>query len=195
MQRAIAIAAVAITATLLTGCVANDARARLHQLAIDGEPEAVLAAGATILQREFGRVALDKDANRITTAPFVYTTASRSGTASDLYGGRTTMRRTALFEVSRRSEQTLARIRIDVERQDTRRRRVVHPQGHRLSDDPGHDTPITQDAATTEKQNTVWTEVRRDTRLERALLRELQDLFARRSAAEEDSKPSSPPAE
>jgi hypothetical protein len=195
MQRAHALAAVTVTVALLTGCVANDARSRLHQLVIDGEPDAVLAAGATILQREFGRVALDKDAHRITTAPFIYTTASRSGTASDLYGGRTTMRRTALFEVSRRNEQTLARIRIDVERQDTQRRRVVHPQGHRISDAPGHDTPITQDAATTEKQNTVWTEVRRDTRLERTLLRELQDLFARRSAAEENVEPSTPPAE
>ena len=69
----------------------------------------------------------------------------------------------------------LARLRIDVERQDTDHRRVQQYQGTRLSDTPGGHTPIERDAATTRSQNTVWARVRRDRTLERALLDELQE--------------------
>ena len=70
----------------------------------------------------------------------------------------------------------MAELRIDIEREDTRRR-IGYQQESRLTDAPSH-TPIQRDAATTERQNTVWTLVRRDRRLERDLLNELRDWAA-----------------
>lgn len=170
-------------AIVLTGC-ATEASVQMRPqeriIACDNEDE-VLVVASRILQREFGRMQT-QEGRRLVSYPAEYSTSRASGTARDLYGGRSTMRRIAAFEVGRRGDQTVARLRIDVERQDTERQRVMHPTGHRLSDTPGSETPITQDAATTESQNTVWTRVRRDTSLERALLEELQEHFARLAA-------------
>jgi hypothetical protein len=165
---------------LLSGCATESSyRVRPQERVIPcDDPDEVLVVAGRILQREFGRVAA-RDTRRLVTAPAEYTTERESGTMRDLYRGRSTMRRIATFEVGRRADRTVARLRIDVERQDTQRQEVMHPTGHRLSDTPGSATPITQDAATTEAQNTVWTRVRRDTRLERALLEELQEYFSR----------------
>ena len=157
----------------------------------DAEPDAVLAEGTTILQREFGRVKVDRAARRIVTAPVEFTTGRESGTARDLYGGQSTMRRVAEFSVGRRGGTTVARLRVDVQRRDTVQRAVVQPEGYRLSDAPGHETPVDRDAATTTEQNTVWTQVRRDTRLERQLLEELRERFARGDGGQE---PASAPA-
>lgn len=161
------------------GCTdAGAVRAAPAQRVIaDAGPEAVLAAAASLLQREFGRVRVDPDARRIVTVPAEFTTGSASGSVRDLYGGRSTMRRVATFDVAQRAGATVARLRIDVERLDTARQRVMHPRGYRLSDAPGEDTPVARDAATTEEQNTVWTRVRRDRSLERALLEELRARF------------------
>lgn len=164
---------------LTVGCAAPSMRERATQRVIeDATPEVVLAAAAPLLQREFGRVARSEDGRTLTTAPIEFTTVRNSGTARDLYGGRTTMRRTAMFRVSPNERGTVAQLKIDIERRDTERRQVMPIRGTRLSDTPGSQTAIDDDAATTAEQNTVWTWVRRDLKLERALLEELREQLA-----------------
>jgi hypothetical protein len=181
---------------VLAGCAEVGSVEALQQRVIsDADPDQVLTAAAAILQREFGRVKVDRAARRITTSPVEYTTERESGTARDLYRGRTIMRRSALFSVGRSGGATVARLRVDVERRDTERQAMFMPRTHRLSDNPGQETPIEADAATSQEQNTVWTRVRRDHRLERTLLDELRDYFAR-IAGETPALPSAgPPTE
>ena len=181
MKRGRIVVLTLMLAGLPAGCGPSESlRARPQQRVVDAaDPDAVLAAAAVILQREFGHVQIDRIGRRIVTAPAEFTTARDSGTARDLYGGRSTMRHIGTLDVGRRDGKVVVRLRIDVQRRDTARQRAMHPRGHRLSDTPGAETPITRDAATTERQNTVWTHVRRDRTLERALLEELREQFAR----------------
>lgn len=148
----------------------------------DAGADQALAEAAIILKREFGRVQVDPGLRLVTTGWYEYSTDRDSGTARDLYRGRTTMRRRAYLSVSERGGATVARLRIDVERQDTGRQAVMHPRGTRLGDTPGQETAIDRDAATTLQQNTVWTRVRRDTKLESAILEELREKFSRLTA-------------
>lgn len=165
---------------ILLGCAdAGTVEAHAQRVIPSADPDQVLTAATAILQREFGRVRVEPAARRIVTGPAEFTTERESGTARDLVRGRSTMRRQALFSVDRSGGQTVAHLRIDVERRDTERQAVFRPQTHRLSDSPGQETPIFADAATTSEQNTVWTRVRRDRALERALLDELREQFAR----------------
>ena len=165
----------------LVGCATEaDTRSFQQQRVIkDADADAVLAQATVILRREFGSARVNPAARHIETEWAEFTTQHESGTARDLYRGRSTMRHMATCDVGQRGGATVARLRIDVQRQDTERQAVMQPQGHRLSDAPGHETPIDRDAATTYRQNTVWTSVRRDTKLERALLEELREHFAR----------------
>jgi len=159
----------------------------------DATPDQVLTAAASLLQREFGRIKVDAVGQRIDTAPAEFTTQRESGTVRDLYRGRSTMRRIAHFSVGRSHGQTVARLRVDLERRDTERQVVMQPRGYRLSDTPGQETPIDADAATSQEQNMVWTRVRRDRKLERALLEELQEQFARLSSEPEAAEVAEPP--
>ena len=168
----------------LIGCSADTVAVQDQEQRVikDATPDQVLSAAASILQREFGRATVDRGARQIVTGPVEFTTERESGTARDLYRGKSTMRRKAVFNVSRVSSDTIARLRIDIERRDTERQTVMQPHRQRLSDTPGEDTPIETDAATTHEQNMVWTRVRRDRSLERALLDELREQFARVAA-------------
>lgn len=179
----------------LAGCADAGLYAHQQRVIENADPDQVLAVAAAILQREFGRVKVDRAARRIETAPAEFTTNRESGTARDLYRGRSTMRRVARLNVGRRGDATVVRLHIDVERRDTERRAVMQPQAHRISDTPGHMTPIDRDAATTQEQNTVWTRVRRDRRLETALLEELRERFARLASEPEPAESGpTPPA-
>ena len=93
------------------------------------------------------------------------------------------MRRSATLSMARGEGGSIVRLRVDVERRDTDRREWVRHDAQRLSDSPAY-TPIERDSATTERQNTVWTLVRRDVMRERDLLSELQEYFERRSEPE-----------
>ncbi len=180
---------------LATGCTGFGSQESWQQRVIeDTDPDQVLGAAAAILQREFGRVRVDYAARRIVTSPVEFTTRRESGTARDLYRGQSTMRRSAQFNVGRSGGQTVARIRIDVERRDTERQRVFQPRGYRLSDTPGQETPIETDAATTGEQNAVWTRVRSDRAMERAVLEELREQFARGPRPSAESQPGQLPA-
>lgn len=192
MNRALRLAGVMAFAAF-AGCATPGSLRTAEQRVVAGAtPEEVLTEAATILQREFGRLSVDHAALRIVSAPSEYATARDSGSARDLYGGRSTMRRVANFHVGRGKGGAVAHLRIDVERQDVVGQQIMQPPSHRLSDSPGHETPIDRDAATTARQNTVWTRVRRDTKLERAILEELRERLARRVAGNEEAPTSAP---
>lgn len=136
--------------------------------------DAVYAAGVDVMSAEFGD--LDKDARErvIMIEPEVYQTRSGSGTARDYLGGVSRMRRRAWFRVDPvGAVAARARVRVDLERLDTRRGEFQRTTVQRLDDRPGY-TPIQEDAATTEAQNTLWTSAGRDRALERRLLLDLQ---------------------
>lgn len=169
---------------LLTGCSQGlETHTFQSRLITTASPDQVFQAVQPMLRREFGPLSVDLDTHRIVTHPVEYQTSSDSGTARDLYRGRSTMRRVAHFHVGRRGDGSIARLRVEIERKDTDRREVFQPDQNRLSDAPSQ-TPIERDAATTTAQNTVWTFVKRDRRLERALLAELQQQFAPEPAAQ-----------
>lgn len=177
----------------LTGCTRGLETSGFQSRVVAAPPDEVFQAGQLLLRREFGRLTVEPDVRQAVSQPVEYHTSAGSGTTRDLYRGRSTMRRIAHFSVVRRSDQSVARLRIDVERQDTARREVFRPESYRLSDAPSQ-TPIERDAATTTRQNTVWTFVRRDRSLERALLAELEERFAPKPEEMEGTSSAGQPA-
>jgi len=136
---------------------------------------AVLAAAERILRTEFGRVTVDEERRMIVTAPAARAGDEAGTTGADrLRGG--VVRRTATLWLNRRGDSMVARLRVDIEREETAQQRAIPTGSGRLSDTPGY-TPIERDAATSYRQNTVWTKVGRDRKLERALLDELRQRF------------------
>jgi hypothetical protein len=179
MTRLAALSALLPLAIALTGCAPGvDARSFQSRVIRSAAPDDVFRAAQVILRREFGPLEIESDARRLVSRRVEYRTTSDSGSARDLYGGRSTMRRIARFSVGQRGDGAVARLGIDVERLDTARREAFQPDRYRLTDAPSQ-TPIERDAATSTRQNTVWTFVKRDLRFERALLAELQERFAR----------------
>lgn len=179
--------------TWLGGCTqglsGNASQTRVFQAAL---PDDVFNAAIVILQREFGRLTINREGRTILSEPMEFRTAANTGSARGLVGARTSMRQQARFSVGRRGAGAIARLRIDVERKDTQQQRIRQYQGSRLSDAPGGNTPIERDAATTRRQNTVWTRVRRDRTMERALLNELHEALAPRAAPAEQTSGTTP---
>jgi hypothetical protein len=161
----------------LWGCTAGVEAPEYQSLMIDpAPPDEALRAAQLLLEREFGHVRVEAAGRAARSDWAEFTTARDSGTARDLYGGRSQMRRMARLVIDTPGGRTVARLRVDVQRRDTARRAAVRPATGRFSDtSPG--TPIDEDAALTDAQSEVWTPVRRDTGLERALLEELRDMF------------------
>jgi hypothetical protein len=163
---------------VLSGCASDGgATPGFTRRAVDGPPAEVLQAGDALLKREFGRTQLNRGELTVTTEPVESTATSGSGTARDLYGGTTRLRRRATLVVESHGQLSVACLRVEVERQDTQRRSSVSPATGRLGDSPSQ-TPPPDDVATTEQQNAVWTRVKRDTELEQDLLTELRNKFA-----------------
>jgi hypothetical protein len=191
-----ALAAILTLACLLAGCATDGTAARRTEpTALRGDDssrvipnataEETLASAATLLQREFPRVRVERDKSRVITDPAEFTTHSNSRSARDLVGGRSVMRRVGVLQVAQDGPNVVARLRIEVERRDTERQQLVRPMGLGGdvygNDSPGVTSPLDQDAATSPTQNAVWTFIRRERTLERSLLEELRDEFARRS--------------
>lgn len=163
----------------LFGCSQGIEKQQYYSRIISGaEPAEVFVGAQAILRREFGPLKVESESMRLTSRPIEFRTSSDSGTARDLYGGRSTMRRTAYFVASSRGGEAVARLRIEIERQDTARQEAFQPDRDRRLGDAPSQTPIERDAATSSDQNAVWTYVKRDRRLERELLAELQEQFA-----------------
>ncbi|RMF79035.1 MAG: hypothetical protein D6744_09490 [Planctomycetota bacterium] len=191
----------ALTGSLLllvvsTGCTApGAARGSLTRHFADVSPDEAYAATQIVLREHFRRVTADHTRMKLESQPVEYRTSRDSGTSRDLYRGSTLMRRTAHASVSGHGDAgATVRLRIEIERQDTRRAEVIRPDENRLTDAPGY-TPIERDAATTREQNTVWTFVRRDLRLERELMRQIEARLAPANEAVRAPQPAEPTTE
>lgn len=186
--RLVAVAAL-YAATLCTGCSDTPPVELYQSRLIDcPAPVEVLRAAADELRLDFGRVSVDEAALRIETQPAEFVSNRQTGSARDLVGVKSTLRRSASFVAQPRGGQTLARVRIDIERLDITRDAFLVPSEDRLSDRPNV-TPIERDAATSTEQNRYWTRVRRDSQMERALLDALSQRFA---ASATTSAPAAP---
>lgn len=116
------------TVLALTGCVSQSRLTGQQSRVIESaDADVVLTAASAILQREFGRVTIDREAHTIVSQPVEFRTTRDSGTVRDLYHGRSTMRRIAQFSLGRRGSSTIARLCIDIERQDTARTLSAQP--------------------------------------------------------------------
>lgn len=176
--RDVAVLLVVVTAGLLSGCASPEAEVRARARFLPGtRPDEVFEAARAMLRREFESVRADREAGRIEAGPVIFTTTHESGTVRDLYGGASRMRRRAMMWVLPRDGGTLTRLRVVIEREDTRRTQAVPRQGYRLADWPAAQTAIDRDAATSAEQNAVWSFVRRDLRTERRLLDALASRF------------------
>ena len=71
----------------------------------------------------------------------------------------------------------LARLRVDIERQDAARSAQLSRPNMAVTDYPGDETATQRDAATTVEQNSAWVKVRRDAELENELLAQLLAQF------------------
>lgn len=153
-------------------------------------PQEAFDGAVTIFRREFGRVAADPATLTIDVPPSEYVVTRDTGSARDLVGGPTTVRRSARLRIRPSGDGSIAELRVDLERRETTT--ISSAGDSRLGDRPGY-TPIERDAATTDRQNTVWTRVRRDRALERSLLNELRAWAQARGAPAEAAAPGSPP--
>lgn len=162
----------------IIGCAADGEVSRFQSRWVpDAEPDAAYRAAEVVLRREFGRLASESGGRRILTEPRIYNATRESGAARDLYRGSSTLRSAATLLVAPRDAGSLVQVRVDVEREDSTRREVFQHEEHRLSDSPSR-TALERDAATSTRQNTVWTFVRRDRALERAILDEVADRLS-----------------
>lgn len=174
-MRHLAVLGTLIATVLVAGCVQLGDLSAYQTRRIDlADRDAVLLEAGEILKREFGRVTFDREVGRITTAPVVFDNARESLRSADLVGARSTWRRVGVFVAEPVRDGTAARLRIDLEREDTTPRVAFDPPSDRWTDLPRH-TAIQHDAATGAPQNVVWTRVRRDEPMERAILDELRN--------------------
>lgn len=163
---------------LLTAC-GSELDMQMATREIAAEPDIALAAGQSVLRHQFDRLTVDRAARRITSEPQEFVTQNESMTSRDFVGARTTLRRVALMSVvPRGAGKSQVRLRIDRQREDTTRTEQTNSGQYRLSDSPAY-TPIERDAGTTANQNTVWTSIGRDSKLERELLGELERQFSK----------------
>ncbi|MGE3182054.1 MAG: hypothetical protein AB7N71_10515 [Phycisphaerae bacterium] len=144
-----------------------------------GSADRVFAAGRDVLLAEFARLeSVDARARQAQTAPQAYRTRTESGTARDVRRGQSEMRRIASLLVNERDTEVVARVRVEIERQDVARTQQLQRSPVRISDYPGDETALDRDAATDNAQNSVWTFVRRDQEMENELLRKIALAFS-----------------
>ena len=103
-----ALPALAPALLCLMGC-SQGMETRTFQSRVIGatQPDDVLLAAQVLLRREFGRLETKPGTRRIVTQPVEFQTSSESGTARDLYGGRSTMRRIGHFAVAKRGDGSI----------------------------------------------------------------------------------------
>lgn len=186
-RRRLLVALSGLAALLASGCAAEVGSPTYQQASVpieDASPDEVFSVARDLLAAEFPRLAADRSTYTIRTEPVEFTVDRDSGTARDLLGGASRLRRYAEFTTAARDGSTRAWLRVMIERKDTDRQVTLTPATGKHGETPAY-TPIEVDAATTEAQNTVWTRVRRDRGLERALLRDLQAQFAPPVTADE----------
>lgn len=178
MKHGLLIAHVLATLAAFAGCTSESSlQMAVRDLPVDADT--ALAAANTVLRDDFDRLNVDRVARRIVSEPQEYSTQSESQTSRDLVRARSAMRRIATCNVvSRGPDSSQIRLRIERQREDTARTEQTEPGQYRLSDSPAY-TPVERDAATTPRQNTVWTSIGRDAAMERSILGELERQFSK----------------
>lgn len=178
MRHGLLIAHMLAALATLAGCTSeSNLQMAVRDLPVDADT--ALAAANTVLRDDFDRLTVDRVARRIVSEPQEYSTQSESLTSRDLVRARSAMRRVATCNVVPRGpDSSQVRLRIERQREDTARTEQTEPGQYRLSDSPAY-TPVERDAATTPRQNTVWTSIGRDTAMERSILGELERQFSK----------------
>ncbi len=178
MRRLTVLAITIVAAALAGGCAPPADQTDFQVQVIDAPPHQALSEAIVVLRREFPQLAANPSRLEVNSAPVEFV-SHQSGTASELVHAPARMRRTAHLRVAPQGGGAVVMLRIDVDREDTARRRVFERPAseYRLSDSPSY-TPIEREAATTEEQRTLWTPVRRDRAMERSLLNELAEAYA-----------------
>lgn len=182
----------------LFGCAGANEEATAYQSRVipGSTTDELIASAEVLLKREFPRVSVDRARHQLNAEPVEFTTTRDSMTANDLVGGRSTMRRKGRFSVANSAEGPVARVRIEVERQDTaRQEQLAQSQSpdRGFGDSPAQQTPIQRDAGVSRSQNAVWTFVRRDRNLERNVLDDLARQYERRTPEGRAESPTSAP--
>lgn len=169
---------------ILTGCATTDSRPAaprpgesLARSVDSPDTDAVLLEAYEVLKREFAGATLDRERRMVVSDAVEFTSTRETGTASDFVGVPNTLRRIAIVTCEGSGHTTMTRVRVDVERRDTQRRQVMQREETQFGDTP-RQTAIERDAATTPRQNDVWTRVRRDRTLEQQILADIENRFA-----------------
>lgn len=133
-----------------------------------------LALGRRVLANHGFRVkSADVDNYSIETYPNEKTERGNEGRIRDGLKLPNRVRRTASLEFAKRGSDMEAWCQVKIDRLTTSDHRVW--AGQREFDDVPTQTPIDREAATTDKQNTVWTSAGRDESMEREILSDLRN--------------------
>lgn len=169
---------------LLAGCASTDSRPvaprpgeSLARSIDSPDVNAVLLEAYEILRRDFDGARIDRDRRIVISDSVEYSATRDTGTPSDLVGVPNTLRRTAIVTCEPLEHATLVRVRVDIERRDTQRRQAMLREETQFGDSP-RQTAIERDAATTPRQNDVWTRIRRDRAVEQQILADIANRFA-----------------
>jgi len=131
--------------------------------------DATLDAAATVLREHFGLVRVSAGSGVVSAGPRSYTQRGGTQRASDATLRPTyQMRRSGTIWLTQEDGAILANCQVRVQRLDTTDYRSL--QTHNEFNDLPTDTPIDSDAGLTAEQREVWTELPRDSKLERQIL-------------------------
>ncbi len=154
----------------------------------DVTSQEALEIGRRVLAKQGFRLkSVDSDQLRIETQPTEQSVRGGEGRIRDsVVKMPNRVRRTATLEFSTRGEDLQAWCQVKIERLETADFRVFQQQ--RNSEDAPLQTPIDREAATTAKQNTVWSGAGRDESMEREILADLHDRIQAYKTAKEGKK-------
>jgi hypothetical protein len=156
--------------------------------------QAMELARRVLAKEGFRLKSVDKDQLRIETQPSEQTVRGGEGRLRDtVVKVPNRVRRTATLEFSDRGDELRAFCQVKIERLETGDFRVFAQQ--RQFNDVPTETPIDREAATTARQNTVWSSAGRDEAMEREILADLHDrVQAVKAQKEAKQAPATEPA-
>lgn len=144
-------------------------------LRLPGTPlEPAFESGIAAVRQYFRSVQVLRQEGRIESALVEYDQKGGTGRFRDeALKYRNRMRRRATLWFNESGAGCIVRCQVRVQRLDTEDHRIFHRQ--REFNDVPNATPIDREAATRSEQNQVWTEMPRDSKLERELLQVLHN--------------------
>lgn len=172
------------TGLFTIGCASTDDRTAsprpgesLSRNVDSTDVNAVLSEAYDILKRDFAGATIDRERRVVVSDAVEYASTRDTGTPSDFVGVPNTLRRIAIVSCESSGDGVMTRVRVDIERRDTQRRQAMQRSETQFGDTP-RQTAIERDAATTPRQNDVWTRIRRDRAFEQQILADIQNRFA-----------------